>query len=643
MPDNPDRTARLTQAGLNLIQQALSIYDKDLRLAVCNDRFREMFDLPAEYVTPGAGFAETVRYLASRGEHGDLGDVEAFVRERVEQARTFVPHYMERTRSNGRTISVEGNPLPQGGWVAVYTDITAIKRTEALLRTRSEEMSEQLITYSEELAQTNRQLEATINALEETQRELTEIEARTRMTTEMMPAHIAHLDMRERYTYSNRRLMSVLPNSPQDILGLTAREALGETAYAHVQPYLAQAYQGTSSVFEFNHEDSARRIRAAFTPDEDAEGKVQGVYILSMDVTEESQARAALSQAHKRELAAQLTSGLAHDFSNLLTIILGSQGRLEKVPDLPPAAQEIVATVRAAALRGGRLLDRLADISGRRDLRPAPTDLPAFLDDIRTLAAPSLPEDVTLSATAEGLEAPLMLDTGTLQDSLLNLVLNARDAIGAAPGEICITARPVRDTWLEIAVEDTGPGFSDEALENALNPFYTTKAGEGSGLGLSMVYDSTKLGGGQVLLSNRDEGGARVALRLPLRKVAAAAAPRLVLLVEDSPDIRLSVREMLRDLGHSVLEAESADEAEELSELPGIGLVLTDISLAGQRSGLDLAGALDTRGCAAPIYLMTALPPGDPVRTAAAARYPLLPKPFSREDLAAFLGAEAAA
>jgi PAS domain-containing protein len=107
-------TDHLTRAGLNLIQQALSIYDGDLRLAVSNRPFQTMFGLPEHLVTPGAEFEETIRYLVDAGEYGDVDDAAAFVRDRVEAARAFVPHYMERRRANGRTISVEGSPLPGG-------------------------------------------------------------------------------------------------------------------------------------------------------------------------------------------------------------------------------------------------------------------------------------------------------------------------------------------------------------------------------------------------------------------------------------------------------------------------------------------------------------------------------------------------
>lgn len=628
--------SKLTEAGLNLIQQALSIYDSELRLAVSNRRFQEMFGLPERFVTPGSDFGDLIRYLVERGEYGPQDDPEAAIKFRVDQARTFQPHYLERQRPDGTWIAVEGSPLKQGGWVAVYTDITAIKRQEALLRARSEELSGDLLAHAEELSEANRALAATNAALEEAQRELTEIEARTRLTAEMMPAHIARVDRDLRYTYSNRRLSSVLPGRPSAIVGLDAREALGAEAFAKIEPYLAAALDGEGSVFEFSHDETARRIRVAFTPDRVGEGPVGGVYILSMDITEESQARASLMQARKRELAAQLTSGLAHDFANLLTIILGLQSRLERLPGLPGEAKEMTAATTAAARRGGTLLDRIAQMSGRREMRPVATDLRVFLADLRTLAAPSLPDTVAFDVDARALTRPLLIDPGSLQDSLLNLVLNARDAIGAGPGAIRVEAVPVRDTWLEITVSDTGPGLSPEALERGLEPFFTTKPGEGSGLGLSMVYDLVTLAGGRVLLANTAHG-AEVTLRLPLRPASETLAPRLVLLVEDSPDIRQTVREMLIELGHTVIEAETADEAERLAEIPGIDLVLSDITLAGGRSGLELLDALWPKGIA-DIRLMSSLPPGNALRDSAEARAALLPKPFSKAELAAFLG-----
>ena len=629
MDTSGHHTQKMTTAGLNLIQQALSIYDSDLRLAVCNHRFQEMFDLPDHLVTPGADFADTIRYLANRGDYGEVEDLETFVTDRVEQARTFEPHYMERARANGRTISVEGSPLPEGGWVTVYTDITQTKRQEALLSARSEELSDQLHSYSQELSSANRQLEATITALEEAKRQLTQSEARTRLTTEMMPAHIAHVGADRRYTYSNRRLSSVMPGSQSEILGMHIRDALGEQAYAAIQGRLDDAFSGQPSVFEFTHEPSSRRIRAAFTPEE-AQG---GVYILSMDITEEAQTRAALQQTRRREMAAQLTSGLAHDFSNLLTIILGMQSKLQRM-DLSGQAGTLIDATIGAARRGGSLLNRIADMTGHREHAPVPTDLTSFMADLETMAQSTLPREVTLSVSNLAGPVRLLLDPGMVQDSLLNLVLNARDACGES-GEITLTAQQVQDTWIEFNVTDSGTGFSEQALSRAFDPFFTTKGGEGSGLGLAMVYDMTKLAGGRVTISNTETGG-KVSLRLPLRIAQNALKPGLVLLVEDSPDLRDLVRNMLRDAGHNVVEASTAAEALTLcSELPEISALLSDISLEGEQTGLDLLEGLPRGRC--PAYLMTSLPPDDPLHKAALARAPVLRKPFTSNQLSAFL------
>jgi signal transduction histidine kinase len=622
----------MTMAGLNLIAQALTIYDRDLRLVVCNAPFQTMFDLPDALVTPGATFRDTITHLASRGEYGEVTDIAAFVSERISQAKAFQPHYMERTRANGRTISVEGSPLPDGGWVTVYTDISATKAQEALLRARSDALSDQVLAHTEALARTNRERAAMITTLEETKRQLTASEARARLTTEMMPAHIAHVDAEGLYTYSNQRLGAIIPHRPSDILGQPIREVLGQSNYDQIRDALGTAYDGTSSVQEFTDEDSARRIRVAFTPD-----RRGGVYILSMDVTEETQTRAALQQTRRRALAAQITSGLAHDFSNLLTIILGLQSRLERLPALPSDAAPLIEGTLNAARRGGALLSSIAQISDPRSLRPTATDVRELMSDLVTLAEPTLPPAMRLTLNIPVLE-PVLLDRGMLQDGLLNLILNARDAMGTA-GEISLSVRRVHDTWIEFRVSDTGAGFSEAALAHALDPFFTTKGAEGSGLGLPMVYDMTKLAGGDLKLANTNRG-AQVTLRLPYR-AAVPATTGLALLVEDRDDLRALMRDMLMDLGHSVIEAASVDEATALlADLPDIALILSDIQLEGTATGIDLARRLGTG--APPLILMTSLPADSPQFFEAQKHAPVLRKPFTSDDLAALISPQKA-
>ncbi|SNT73078.1 Signal transduction histidine kinase [Paracoccus seriniphilus] len=607
--------ADLTRSGLNLIGQALSIFDADLRLAVANRKYQMMFDLPDELIRPNASFEDTIRYLVLRGEYGPQPDTEAAVALRVEQARTFQPHYFERQRANGRWIAVEGAPLSQGGWVTVYTDMTDIKRQEAMLRARSAELSEQVLENAERLAATNRQLEATNAALHEAQRILTRTEAHTRQVTEMVPAHIAHVDREYRYSFSNRRQPLIFPGAASDVVGLSVEEALGTPTFLLLKPYLDEALAGEAQVFEITHPQSGRRIRIALTPDQTR----GGVYILSTDVSAEVQAREALTHASKRSLAAQLTSGMAHDFGNLLTIILGLQTRLA-AQKLPEAASEDVQATLAAARRGATLLERLAKISGPREVSLQPVDLAGLIHETATLARPSMNEGTVLELQIDLPQEKLLLDPGALQDSLLNLILNANTAINGA-GRIVIAAS-TRSEWVEVMVSDTGPGFSEEALKRGADPFFSTKKGHGSGLGLSMVYDQTKLMGGTMRLDNTGTG-ARVTLRLPRRSVAR----QLVLLVEDDDTIRAQVRGQLTGLGHAVIEAESLAEARAMTDLPGLSLILSDIQL-GDGLGLDLNTAL-------PTVLMTSLPPGDALRDRASG--PVLTKPFTSARLAAAL------
>ncbi|MGI3166750.1 PAS-domain containing protein [Pseudooceanicola sp. 200-1SW] len=628
MPSHQARTDRMTMAGLNMIQQALSIYDQDLRLVQCNRRFRSMFDLPAELTRPGAGFEDTIRFLCESGEYGPIDNLEEAIKVRVEKALAFEPHYLERPRANGRIISVEGAPLPEGGWVTVYTDITETKRQERLLRARSAELSAELLTRAEELAATNRQLQATNSALEEAKRELTEMEARTRLTTEMLPAHVGHVNPDRIYTYSNRRLSRIMPGRPAHIVGLHIADVLGRQAYEAVRPYLDAALAGQPATFEFTDETSSRRIRTALTPN-----GADGAYLMSMDVTEESQTRAALAQTKRRELAAQMTSGMAHDFSNLLTIILGLQSQLSRM-DLSRDAQGLVAATLGAAKRGGRLLDRIADMTGGRDHSPGPVVWSDFLRDFSTLAWSTLPDHISLVLADELGARRLWLDSGLLQDSLLNLVLNARDALGGERGEIRVTCRCLKDTWLEITVADTGPGFTEAALDQALTPFFTTKGAEGSGLGLSMVYDMTQRAGGRMRLANA--GGAQVTLHLPWREAPQPVTPGLALLVEDSPDLRRSVRDMLVSLGYSVIEASAAEEARAIArDLPDLVMILSDLTLEGGSTGLDLLDALPE--APPPLFFMTSLRPDHPLYRRAAAHAPVLRKPFDQEALAGFL------
>ena len=635
MEDTPAYIQNITLAGLNLIKQALSIYDKDLRLVVANQRFQRMFRLPDELTQAGAPFADTIRLLVERGEYGVIDDPEAFIAERVAIARTFEPHYLERSRPNGTTISIEGSPLRQGGWVAVYTDITELKQQAALLRDRSADLSGELLARSEELSQTNRELTATITALEEAKRELTASQEQLSLVNAMTPAHIARVDRRGVYSYSNNKLGSLLPDQPNEVVGKHFREALGDQVYAEVAPAFERTLSGEAPVIEFEVTNSGRHIRVALTPDVATNGTVQGAYLLSMDVTDEVSARRALTHTHRRELAAQLTSGLAHDFSNLLTIIMGQNDRLERLGNQPDGLFEIAATIKSAAKRGGALLEGLSQIDAKRVLQIRATEVGPFLRNLSRLAQAAVPDEITLHINNDLSATYVMLDPGFAQDALLNLVLNAVEAMDG-PGEILLDLSH-RGNALEFAVCDTGPGFTEHALANALAPFYTSKVGKlGRGLGLSAAFDFAKTSGGTMRLANAETGGARVSMRIPFEE-AKPMTPGMVLLVEDTVEIRETVRGYLRHMGHAVIEADNADEAITLAQIPEVTHIVTDLILGDGPTGHDFARAVRAKKITTSILVITGLDPDDARCKAAADEFSVLKKPFDHDALAARL------
>ncbi len=624
----------MTQAGLNLIKQAISIYDQDLRLVLANLQFQRMFDLPDVLVKPGGSFEETLRVLAERGDYGDLDDVDSFLAERVAQAKAFEPHYFERTRANGTTISVEGSPLQGGGWVAVYSDISELRTQEALLRSRSAGLSEELISRSEELARANRTLTATVTTLEETKHQLLASQARLNLTNSMIPAHIARVNRDGVYTYTNHKLSSIVPGRPNDIVGKHMVDALGQEVFEKISDAFAATLLGAAPVVEFEHKEVGRFNRVAFTPDINENGQVMGAYLLSTNVTEQVRARQALAHTRRRELAAQLTSGLAHDFGNLLTIILGEQDRLSRLDGLPAEALQYIETIKSAARRGGDLIAGLGELDAQRSINSRLTDFGSLVKQMTFLAKAAVPERIDLVVENNVSASHLMIDAGFAQDAVLNLVLNAIDAI-EDKGTVTISVSVDQANFLSFCVEDTGPGFSQDALNNALAPFFTSKSDRaGRGLGLSTTFDFARSSGGTVRLANRKTGGAQVSILVPYLP-SKPVVPGVVLLVEDNVDIRQTVRSYLQRMGHAVVETDNVPEAKTLALVGDITFVVTDLMLENGGTGFELAEHLRRHRADLPVLIITGLPRDDPQCRAAAQAYQLLHKPFEFDALSA--------
>ena len=334
-----------------------------------------------------------------------------------------------------------------------------------------------------------------------------------------------------------------------------------------------------------------------------------------------AEAEEALRQSQKMEAVGQLTGGLAHDFNNLLAGISGSlelmqtriaQGRLKDVDRYMGAAQ-------GAAKRAASLTHRLLAFSRRQTLDPRPTDVNRLVMGMEELLRRTIGPSITLEVVAAGGLWSVLVDPSQLENALLNLCINARDAMPDG-GRITIETanrwlddRGARERdldpgqYLSLCVTDTGTGMSPDVIAKAFDPFFTTKPiGQGTGLGLSMIYGFVRQSGGQVRIYSEVGQGTTMCLYLPRHYGAAeepdpapdlAAAPRAeqgetVLIVDDEPTVRMLVTEVLEDLGYTAIEA--ADGPSGLKVLQSdvrIDLLVTDVGLPGGMNGRQVADA----------------------------------------------------
>ena len=361
---------------------------------------------------------------------------------------------------------------------------------------------------------------------------------------------------------------------------------------------------------------------------------------------EREEALAQLRHAQKAEAVARLAGGVAHDFNNLLTVVLSGVCLAEEVVD-DPELLELLATVRGAATRGAGVTRQLLAVSRRSVTDPQPVVLGDAVQQLLPLLQRLLPPGVALSIVSSTDERPTLLDRGQLDQVIMNLVINARDAVGDT-GTVTVRTYEQRGDdrdHVVLDVEDDGPGFDPEVRDRVFEPFFTTKpAGVGTGLGLSVVDGIVRQCGGFATLGGEPGRGARVRLHFPvtgleLREGAVASrpppvvGPRNILLVEDDAALRWVVAHALRRAGHHVLPAAGVDEALQLLDASPLApdLLLSDVQLGG-RSAVELVDAVRRRHPNLPVWLMSGnaepqLPPDLSAR--------LLAKPFELSELLA--------
>jgi PAS domain S-box-containing protein len=351
------------------------------------------------------------------------------------------------------------------------------------------------------------------------------------------------------------------------------------------------------------------------------------IFAVARDITAEREREEQLRQSQKMEVVGQLTGGVAHDFNNLLTIIMGSLELLQRgLEGAPAKLTRRVEAATDAAHRAANLTHRLLAFSRRQPLDPRPLDAGRLLAGMSDMLHRILGEDIAVEiVSAAGLWTTLA-DANQLENAILNLAVNARDAMEGG-GKLSIEtqniyldehyAAAVLDVqagqYVMIAVTDTGCGMTPEIIAKVFEPFFTTKpAGQGTGLGLAQVYGFIKQSGGHVNIYSEPGHGSTVKLYLPRLKNAAAELPSqgaaiplpepqpgrgaLVLIVEDEPGVRQFAAEVLTEQGYHVLTAGTAAEALDVSSTTKeIRLLFTDIVLAGGTNGRELAGEIQRR------------------------------------------------
>ncbi len=352
-------------------------------------------------------------------------------------------------------------------------------------------------------------------------------------------------------------------------------------------------------------------------------------------------------QAQKLEALGRLTGGVAHDFNNLLTVIIGGLGMLMiKVED--PRARRWAESSLEAANRAAKLTRQLLAFSKGQGVEIRPVNLVALLDTMRDLLRQSLGPDTVLEYDLDPVSYWVLSDESQLETAILNLCINARDAMPEG-GTLSITATPTaKDNMIDIIVADTGVGMTPDVLERAMEPFFTTKtAGSGTGLGLAQVFGAVQQSGGAVRIDSQPGRGTQVRMTLPaaepppepeaapVRTLHAAPSPSRsrVLVVDDEPGVRDIIAETLRSAGYGVSEAPDPATALRLVGADSINLLLTDFAMPGM-NGTELARrALDLD----PDLRVLIVSGHADIEAVAAikADAPLLQKPFSADELLA--------
>jgi nitrogen-specific signal transduction histidine kinase len=391
-------------------------------------------------------------------------------------------------------------------------------------------------------------------------------------------------------------------------------------------------------------------------PIQDDDGTLVGFAKITRDITERRDAQAALArvqrqlaESQKMDALGQLTGGVAHDFNNLLMIVTGHIQTLKNAAAHDPKAARAAHAIELAAERGATLTRQLLTFSRRQRVNPQAVDLRDRISSIREVLTSGLGGGIRLVVDLAADTWPVTVDIAEFEMALVNLIINARDAMPEG-GMVTITTRnayveegnslPPGD-YVAITVEDAGTGIPEDIITRVFDPFFTTKpVGKGTGLGLSQVHGFAHQAGGTVKLASTLGKGTTVTIYLPRAgdvatgtEVHAATERRrtgTVLLVEDNPEVASASTGLLEQLGYTVRWAADAEAALAELEKDGIDVVFSDIVMPGRLDGLGLARVIKQRRPGLPILLATGY--SEAVQNVRA-DFPILRKPYQMHEL----------
>ncbi|MDP6342946.1 MAG: PAS domain S-box protein [Alphaproteobacteria bacterium] len=468
-----------------------------------------------------------------------------------------------------------------------------------------------------------RRAEQALAASEETLRQR---ERQLRLITDAVPASITYLDASLHYRFVNRVAEQWYARPAAEIVGKHAREVLGDNAFDQLldQPDFPSASRSDNLEVSLTYPDGVdRQVEITTVPHLGDDGELQGYFVLTIDVTERQALEARLRQSQKMEAVGQLTGGIAHDFNNLLSVIIGNIAMLEDKLGPDHSLRELTAPTMRAADHAATLTHRMLAFARQQPLELRRLDVNDVLGNAEDLLRSSLTEDIEFTtALAEDLY-DCVADPVQLEQAILNLAINARDAMPKG-GRLHIETANVQlsgnggesgpdlppGPYLMITVNDDGDGIAPDIQPRIFDPFFTTKdVGAGSGLGLSMVFGFVRQSHGDITVESDIGAGTTFRIYLPCaedgeeredRPIVATpdrtGTGETILLVEDDPDVREMVATVLGRRGYLVLEASDGRAGlERLSDHRKIDLLLTDVMLPGGIGGRELANRARTR------------------------------------------------